>query len=680
VFPENLILLILLIIAVGFFLKSAYRLFTFLKSGKKEDRFDRKGDRIKSVLLYVFGQERVLAEPAGLGHFVIFWGFIVLSIGTAETFLTGLWDKLNLEFLGPGYVLLMTLQDVFGVLVLVAIAVSLFRRFVLKPERLKIDDPGAKIDALIILGLITVLIVAMFFDRGILIARDRANDTLLSAFSTLAPVSKLMAGLFFKMENSTLTILHKIFWWIHTIVILSFLMYIPFSKHLHLLGSIPNIYFRSLRPKGELAPLNLEDEEKETFGVQKIEELTWKQLLDLYACTECGRCQVNCPAYMTGKPLSPYKLIHDMKGHFLKKSYAKDKNGKKGDTPEGEEKDLPEILTKKLVGEVISEETLWSCTTCMACQEACPVFIEHIHKVIDMRRTLSLDECESLPQEVQRCYENMENNSNPWGIGFASRGDWAKDLEVKTMSEDSKVDYLLWVGCAGSFDDRNKKVAKALVKILKKAGITFAILGEEEKCCGETARRMGNEYLSQELIKENVEILKGYEVKKIITLCPHCMNSLGKDYPQFGGDYEVIHHTELINKLIKEGKIKPEKSFKASMTYHDSCYLGRHNNIYAPPREVLKKINGVTVKEMARAKQKSFCCGAGGGRMWMEETTGKRINEERTGDAIKLNVEKICTACPYCLTMFEDGLKAKQKEESIKVIDIAEVVADAIGD
>jgi len=453
-------------------------------------------------------------------------------------------------------------------------------------------------------------------------------------------------------------------------VILVFLMYIPYSKHLHLLGSIPNIFFRSFRPKVELTKLDLEDENRETFGVTKIEEFTWKQLLDLYACTECGRCQVNCPAYLTQKPLSPWKMIHDLKGHLKKKGpELLKKNGKK----EGEEE--PAILTTKLAGEVIPEDVIWSCTTCMGCQQACPVFIEHIHKIIDMRRTLVLDES-SMSPEVQRCFTNMENNSNPWGIGFASRADWAKDLQVKTMGEDSSVDYLLWVGCAGSFDDRNKKVTTALVKILKSADVNFAILGTEEKCCGETARRMGNEYLAQMMIQENVEILNNYNVKKIITMCPHCMNSLKKDYPQFGGNYEVVHHSEFIHELIKNGKIKTKTPVNTSMTYHDSCYLGRHNEIYSSPREILKSVSGIKLLEMERSGEKSFCCGAGGGRMWMEEHIGTRINETRTEDALKTGAEKICTACPYCLTMFEDGLKTKQKE--LKVMDLAEVLEQAL--
>ncbi|MEQ8220999.1 MAG: (Fe-S)-binding protein, partial [Candidatus Eremiobacterota bacterium] len=345
------------------------------------------------------------------------------------------------------------------------------------------------------------------------------------------------------------------------------------------------------------------------------------------------------------------------------------KNGKK----EGEEE--PPILTTKLAGEVIPEDVIWSCTTCMGCQQACPVFIEHIHKIIDMRRTLVLDDS-SMSPEVQRCFTNMENNSNPWGIGFASRADWAKDLQVKTMAEDGSVDYLLWVGCAGSFDDRNKKVATALVKILKAADVKFAILGTEEKCCGETARRMGNEYLAQMMMQENVEILNNYNVKKIITMCPHCMNSLRKDYPQFGGNYEVVHHSEFIHDLIKNGKIKTKTPVNVSMTYHDSCYLGRHNEIYSSPREILKSVSGIKLLEMERTGEKSFCCGAGGGRMWMEEHIGTRINETRTEDALKTGAEKICTACPYCLTMFEDGLKTKQKE--LKVMDLAEVLEQAL--
>ena len=506
----------------------------------------------------------------------------------------------------------------------------------------------------------------MFIDRGIMM--NLHKDSSLAINATYIPVSNFAAGILAGVSSETL---HKVFWWAHNLVILIFLIYIPHSKHLHLLGSIPNIFFRSFRPKVELSKLDLEDESRETFGITKIEEFTWKQLLDLYACTECGRCQVNCPAYLTKKPLSPWHLIHDLKEHLKKKAPLLLKKNSKEENQENE----PKILTKKLVGEVITDDVIWSCTTCMGCQNACPVFIEHIHKIIDMRRTLVLDDS-SMSQEVQRCFTNMENNSNPWGIGFSARADWAKDLEVKIMGEDSSVDYLLWVGCAGSFDDRNKKVATALVKILKAANISFAILGTEEKCCGETARRMGNEYLAQMLIQENVEILKGYNVKKIIALCPHCMNSFKKDYPQFGGNYEVIHHSVFIQELLKSGKIKLQIPLNSTMTYHDSCYLGRHNDIYNPPREILKSVEGIKLIEMDRWGEKSFCCGAGGGRMWMEEHLGTRINETRTEDALKTGAEKICTACPYCLTMFEDGLKAKQKE--LKVMDVAEVIEQSL--
>ncbi|MEQ8186672.1 MAG: heterodisulfide reductase-related iron-sulfur binding cluster [Candidatus Eremiobacterota bacterium] len=664
-FPENIILLVLTLIAVTVFLNSAYRLYRFLCLGKKEDRFDNIPERIKSVILYVFGQLRVIKEIAGIGHFIIFWGFIVLSIGTAESFLNGFYNKINFSFLGPVYSLLLALQDIFGVLVLGAIAVSLVRRFILKPERLKIDDPSAKVDAFIVLGLITILIFAMFAERGI--QMNLPQGQILVQNASFIPVSAFASRLLVSISSHGA---ERVFWWLHNMVILVFLMYIPYSKHLHLLGSIPNIFFRSFRPKVELTKLDLEDENRETFGVTKIEEFTWKQLLDLYACTECGRCQVNCPAYLTQKPLSPWKMIHDLKGHIKKKGpELLKKNGKK----EGEEE--PAILTTKLAGEVIPEDVIWSCTTCMGCQQACPVFIEHIHKIIDMRRTLVLDES-SMSPEVQRCFTNMENNSNPWGIGFASRADWAKDLQVKTMGEDSSVDYLLWVGCAGSFDDRNKKVTTALVKILKSADVNFAILGTEEKCCGETARRMGNEYLAQMMIQENVEILNNYNVKKIITMCPHCMNSLKKDYTQFGGNYEVVHHSEFIHELIKNGKIQTKTPVNTSMTYHDSCYLGRHNEIYSSPREILKSVSGIKLLEMERSGEKSFCCGAGGGRMWMEEHIGTRINETRTEDALKTGAEKICTACPYCLTMFEDGLKTKQKD--LKVMDLAEVLEQAL--
>jgi len=405
-------------------------------------------------------------------------------------------------------------------------------------------------------------------------------------------------------------------------------------------------------------------ENQETFGVSKAEEFTWRQLLDADACTRCGRCQDNCPAHLSEKPLSPKKLIQDLKTNLLLSAKAL-------------QKENPDEQRKNLIGESISEDELWACTTCLACQESCPVFVEQVQKVVDLRRYLVLMEAK-FPQEITPMFKNLETNYNPWAFGFASRGDWAKDLEVKLLSEDKNVDILFWVGCSGSYDDRNKKVSQALVKILRAANINFGILGQEEKCCGEPARRMGNEYLGQMLIQENIEILKNYGVKKILFACPHGYNTFKNEYPQFGGEYQVYHHTDFILDLIQSGKIKITKKIDENITYHDSCYLGRYNDIYDSPREILKRILEGKIKEMERRREKSFCCGAGGGRMWMEENLGKRINQLRVKQAQETEAKTIASACPYCLTMLSDGIKEIGLEEKLEVNDIAELVASLL--
>ncbi|HEY9074482.1 MAG TPA: (Fe-S)-binding protein, partial [Desulfobaccales bacterium] len=381
----------------------------------------------------------------------------------------------------------------------------------------------------------------------------------------------------------------------------------------------------------------------------------------------------NCPANLTGKPLSPKETIHNLKKHLLAK-------GKllleQGETPEGQG-EAPE-LSKALVGEVCLNDEIWSCTTCGNCMEHCPVFIEHIQKYVDMRRYLVLMES-NFPPEVQTVLRNWETNSNPWGLAFATRGDWAKGMEVKTLAENPEVEYLFYVGCTGSFDERGKKVTAAMVQLLQQAGVSFGILGAEEKCCGETARRIGNEYLFQSMATELAEIINGYGVKKIITTCPHGYNCLKNEYPQFGGNWEVYHHTEFLDRLLKEGRLKPRRRLDKRLTFHDSCYLGRYNGLYEEPRGVLRSIPGLRLEEMERHHNKSFCCGAGGGRMWMEENLGnQKINEARTDQALALSPEIIAVSCPFCTIMLEDGLKARDQEEAVKVCDIAELLAQSL--
>jgi len=450
---------------------------------------------------------------------------------------------------------------------------------------------------------------------------------------------------------------------IHTLPAFILLAYILVgrSRLQHILLSPINIFFRSLKPKGALVPVDLE--EAETFGTAKIEDFTWKQLLDLDACTRCGRCQDNCPAYLTSKPLSPKGVIVDLKAH-LYEVYPVPLMTK------------PQESRRDMIADVITPEVIWACTTCGACQEACPVFIEHINKIIDMRRNLVLEQAE-MPETAEVALRCIEERGHTCKGTTYSRTDWCDGLDVKLISEDRDVDVLYFVGCAAALEDRNVKVAAAFARVLKAAGVNFAILGDEESCCGEPARRMGNEYLFQMQALKNIETLKGYGVKKIVTTCPHCYNTLKNEYPQFGGEFEVVHHTEFIADLIKQGKLKLASEMNKKVTYHDPCYLGRHNDIYDSPRQVLTSIPQAKLVEMERHRSKSFCCGAGGGHMWMEET-GTRINEVRTGHALETKSEIVATACPYCLQMFEDGIKAKEATEYFKAMDIAELVADAI--
>ena len=679
-FPGNILFLAIFLAANAFFFYTVYKLYKIMLLGKPEDRFGQYRERIKSVLVYVFGQKRVLREPSGIGHFIIFWSFIVITIASIETFGVGIYHNFSYEpIIGKLlYNLLYFIQDMFCAGVLVALAVALYRRFVIKPLRLESDDPKATLDAVIIIGLIAVLIIFLFGSRAVdaqLYTRGEGKY-----FPPLAIISQILSHLFSGASVDTLKFWSTFFWWSHTIIILAFLVYIPFSKHLHILAAIPNVFFRRLGPVGELSKMDLEDEEAESFGVANIEDFTWKQLLDLYACTECGRCAENCPATLTGKPLNPKYVIHHMKEHLIKKgkllieSSGEESVGSQNSKETGTE--ARSELEKSLIGDVVSKDALWSCTTCGSCMENCPVFIEHVHKIVDMRRYLVLTESD-FPPEVTTLFKNLETNSNPWGIGFSQRGDWAKDLPVKPLSEDSNVEYLLYVGCSGAFDDRGQKVAKAVVKLLYEAGVSFGILGAEGKCCGDTARRLGNEYLFQMMAADLVEIINSYGVKKIIVTCPHGYNCFKHEYPQFGGEWEVVHHTQLIARLLEEGKLTLKKELKGVFTYHDSCYLGRHNGIYEAPRQILQKV-GLTLKEMEKNREKGFCCGAGGGRMWLEEKIGTRINYARCDQALAVNPQGIATACPFCLTMFDDALKAKDKIEEIELKDIAELVAEAI--
>lgn len=627
--------------------------------GKPENRVDKPFKRILSFLLFGLGHKRILKEPyPGIMHLFLFWGFVVLFIGTVLIFFQEDFTKLlfNKIFLfGDFYLIFSFLLDLFGLLAIIGVLLAIFRRYVLKPPRL--DNKFE--DALVLILLLLILITG-FTNEGLRIASSSPE------FEKWSFVGWQFSRFFSALgsSGSSAESLHLLSWWIHIVLAFGFIGYISYSRLLHLISSPLNQFFRSFSPQGEVRPI-LDIENAETFGVAKLSEFTWKQLFDTDACTRCGRCQDNCPAHLSEKPLSPKKVIQDLKGHLV----LQGKVSPRKET--SEDQDLP------IAGKVITEDELWACTTCGACQQACPVFIEVVDKVVDLRRYLVLMESK-FASEVKLFFKNMETNYNPWTIGFATRADWAKDLKVKTLAEDKNVDFLFWVGCAGSFDERNKKVSRTLVNLLQRAGMSFGILGTEEMCCGETLRRMGNEYLAQILMQQNVELFNKYGIKKIITYCPHCFNTFRNEYHQFGGNYEVFHHTEFLWDLIKEGRLKLNTSVEMNVTYHDSCYLGRYNNIYEAPRRLLESIEDAKLLEMKRRRDKSFCCGAGGGRMWMEETLGKRINQMRVDQAVETDASVLASACPYCLTMLGDGIKEKGEEQLISAFDVAELVEKAL--
>ncbi|MDY6935309.1 MAG: (Fe-S)-binding protein [Spirochaetota bacterium] len=690
---SSFILLLLIFISVGWFGYRVTQLLWVLRLGQPEDRFDNIAQRIMNVVIFVLGQRRVVKEISGWGHFFIFWGFVVIQIGALELFAQGFfrdfkYDKIAEELIGTPIIgeILYLIIDIICFIVLIALMIGLVRRYMLKPVRLEAKDPHAKVDATVIIILISLIILTLFGINGAELSEKLAEDNFsaIDRFNMIQiaglrldlfmPISSLFSYLFSGASHTTAESIRDVFWWIHIIIILGFLVYIPYSKHLHLLGAIPNVFFKSSKPVGELAQLDIDDEEAETFGAYRIEDFTWKQMLDLYACTECGRCQENCPAYLTDKPLSPKELIHDLKLNLLKRGLMLIEDEKERETDEAKE-----YLEKPLVDGILEEEAIWACTNCMNCQEHCPVFIEHVQKIIDIRRYQVLTEGK-MATELQTTFTNMENNYNPYGFAFAARADWVtEDLGLKTLSEDSEVDYLYFVGCAASYDKRNQDIARLLVKILKKAGLKVGILGSEEACCGDSALRAGNEYLFQTLVTQNIETLNSYNVKKIITTCPHGFNVIKNEYPKYGGNYEVYHHIDLLANLIEEGKLTLTNPVNEKVAYHDSCFLGRYNEIYLAPRKILQAIPGIELVEMSKNHNKSICCGAGGSRMWIEEKIGKRINQYRTEDFKNSGANVVATACPFCMTMLSDGIvEIGLDENTYSAYDILELVDKAL--
>lgn len=679
---KTIVFTILFLAAVSFFVKNVLRLISYLKVGQEEDRSGKAGTRFMNVLSIAFGQKKLLREPvAGFMHFFIFWGFLILLTAILEGILQGFSENLSLSFLGPLYSPLVFLQDSFGLLVIASVLFALYRRNIAKVKRLEFKT-HSRLDANLILVLIFFVMVSMLMQNALHIALEKSTgfDTLDSGARFF---SSALASLCASSSPGTLSTLFQVFWWMHILIVLGFLNYLPYSKHLHIGSSFFNVYFSSQKPRGELTAIDLEAENITRFGAGDIEDLSWKQLLDGFTCTECGRCDSVCPANITGKPLSPRKIITDIRRRTMEKAPALVAKKITKDS-------VPEADQKHLVDTYITEDELWACTTCQACMEECPVMIEHVGSIVEMRRYLVLNESR-FPQELSTAYRNLENNYTVWPFNWRDRAKWAEGYDVPIAANvDGDFEILYWVGCAGSFDARYQKVARAFAQLMKMAGIKFAILGNEEKCSGDPARRSGNEYLAQTLIKENINTLQKYNVKKIVTTCPHCFNTLKNEYPDFGGNYEVVHHTQFIEELLSSGRLSVRTSVdknqvetnrpkKKRVTYHDSCYIGRYNGVYESPRKAIGAIGDVEILEMRRSKDKGFCCGAGGARMWMEEKTGKRVNIERTEEALSMNPDVIASACPFCLTMMTDGVKAKDAAKVV-VKDVAELILDATGE
>lgn len=682
---EKVLLFLAICVALYHFTTALIHKVQLLMLGKNEDRFREIQKRIKLFVDYVLLQKRVFKDPIfGTMHAVFFWGFLLITLETTNFIGQGFNQHFHLPFTGNAYFLGMV--EVIECLVLVGLGMAFYRRLVLRPNNLSLN-----FDGLIILSFISGLMITALLKDGIEIAMAKTPGTVFTmaeagSYYVPAFVGNLISNLFlmFNMSTTAMHVTHNVFWWIHVTIVLVFLVYIPASKHSHLLASLFTVFFGRTKPYGQLSYIDMDAEmekDEPVFGVNKFEDFTWRQLLDVYACTECGRCQTQCPAYLSGKPLNPKKIIVDLRHELfdtgekriLERAEALQNSGVA--TLEAEEA-VAEAVEHPLIERVYEKEEIWSCTTCLACVQACPVLIEHVDKIVDVRRHLVMMEAD-MSEQVVLTFNNIENQGNPWGIGSSSRADWSEGLDVKTMSEKPDAEYLYFVGCAASYDDKNRKVARSFVKLLNEAGINFAILGSEETCNGDPARRIGNEYLYQTQAKQNIETMNGYNVKKVITACPHCFNTIKNEYIQFGGNYEVVHHTEFLYQLIQSGKLKPQKSVDSTVTFHDSCYLGRYNQIYDAPREVLKAIPGIKLVEMEKSRDTGMCCGAGGGRMWMEETIGERINEIRAAQALETKPDIVASACPFCKTMVTDGLNAKGAE-TVANLDIAEILEKSI--
>ena len=681
---QNIAFLFVLLAALGFFSYNIQRLVSYLKVGTHDNRLDKPGQRTWNLITIGFAQTKILRERgAGLSHASVFWGFLVLTAGTAEILLNGVWPAFSYEAILPRPIwqLFMLSQELFALVVLAAVSWLLWRRIMAPPKRLQ----GKEIhntEAIVILCVIASLMLTLYTTGAFDYAADPAVRNV--EYGWFRPVSTLLGSTMVNVGGTHTA--YTISWWSHALLVLGFLNFLPYSKHLHVVSSLINVWFSNTSGPGQVGVMKAMDLEAEVeqFGASDVDHLTWKNLLDGYSCTECGRCTAACPANITGKPLSPRKIVVDTRKRLMEKAplLVGELDVPGSATALLEAEGAQAAMGNLLLDNYITEAELWACTSCRACVTECPVSIDQLDIINELRRGLVLNEGR-FPEEVQPTFESLETNASPWAFSPADRAQWSEGLNIPTyaevFAEGKRPDILFWVGCMGSFDDRAKKITVAFARILQAANIDFAILGQEETCHGDPARRLGNEYLYQMLAKGTIETLDRYEVKTIVTFCPHCFHQMGNEFPQLGGNYEVIHHATYIERLLDANLVplNTEHGKQLTMTYHDSCYLGRYNDVYDAPRETLRRALPVlTLVEPARTKDRGLCCGAGGGRMFVDEKEGKRINIERTEELVATGAETIAVACPFCMTMMTDGVTALGS--GVTVQDISEVVASQL--
>jgi Fe-S oxidoreductase len=671
---EQLAMTLVILAALVLFARRSRDLVGYLQLGQPDDRRPRDVARkLKDQAVIVLGQRKLLQWTVpGLMHFFIFWGFVILFTTIIEAFGAVYAEGFAIPLIGH-WGPLGALQDFFILAVLGGVITAFIIRKAQRPGRFR----GSHLrEADYILIAISFIMVTILLARSTAIA--------LGTFpyeEAWTPLSVGASSMLSGVSQTGLQALDTVFLWGHSLIILAFLVYITYSKHLHIITSGFNVLFTSERPKGALKPmdLNLEEmTEDDVFGAARITDLTWKQLLDGMTCTECGRCQSQCPAWNTGKPLSPKLLVMDLRDQLFEHG-SKLLTAKR----QGEEQFQAAVAElPPLNPDVVEDEVIWDCTTCGACVQACPVNIEHIDSIVDMRRNLVMGESR-FPREMQSALQSLETTGNPWGQPPQARLEWMQGtsrqepLEIPHISEAPDAEVLFWVGCAGAFDDRNKKVVYDFARLMKIAGVKFAVLGADEACTGDPARRMGAEYIYQMLAEQNIEQLNEFK-KTIVTICPHCFNTLFNEYPQFGGNFDVIHHTEYLARLVAEGRLKPKAEMAKAITYHDPCYLARHNDVWEGARRVIESIPGTSYKELHRHKHGTFCCGAGGGRMWMEERMGKKVNTERTDEALASASDTLAVGCPFCNIMLSDGIQERHAGEDMTVQDIAQLLLQSI--